>query len=548
MMDLEVTPESVASAEGLQEPVRAGRRQSGEGVWQVGKNAFWLLISFAVLGVTQFGILGLITRLAGVEEAGVWAIAHAFRDPFVAFMDFGTTGLLVAEIARRREESDTLLGHGLTLGLLVGLPVLGVMIVAANLDFLKFTPLTIHAIYWTGLSALIFTTAASFRSAFRAFNRLQYEALLSLAMMVLSIASAFVILYFAFPYLWLFAALAGVRLVALAGSWWIYNRRLGRLKLGFNFSILRQLLNKTWAFTLVSLLSKAFARVDVLILGFFHGTSAAGYYGLATTLFYQLNTVAQLTTTAILPNMAQAFVRQRDRIGRQLDAAVRVQILVGLPCTAVGLLLAPQIIRFFYGRGYEDTALVFQLLVMVVLLRFLNQTLGTALTAMDQQGRRAAMLTLTVVFNLGANFALVPRWSVMGATVTSVASEVMLFVLTYLVLLPAVRRSIQWGSLGRPLLSTLALVPLLYLVRGWPLVASLPLMALTFAGLLLLFRTFSEDETRLLIGILERIRPLPVSLRKALSAVLLHFAREQSGRAPLAGPISDNGDEHGTGA
>jgi O-antigen/teichoic acid export membrane protein len=547
-MDVDIAQNATRGPNGInkeapevsEQPVRVAKR--------VGRNAFWLLVSFFALAITQFGILGLITRLGGVEEVGIWNYANAFRDPFLAFMDFGTTALLMAEIARRRDESDALLGNGLTLGLLIGLPVLLVMMLVANLDFLKLSPLMIHAIYLTGISSLIFTTAASFRSAFRAFNQLQYEAITSIAMMVFAIISAFVILYYGFPFLWLFVAMVFSRVIALVGSWWFYNRRLGRLKVAYNPLIFRQLLNKTWAFIMVGLLSRAFSRVDILILGFFHGERAAGYYGLATVLFYQLNTIAQLFTTAILPTMASSYVKNRDRVGNQLDATVRLQILVGLPCTAIGVILAPQIIRFLYGPGYENTAYIFQLLVMVVVLRFVNQTLGIVLTAMDQQGRRAITLTLTVLFNLGANFALIPRWGMLGATLTSMLAEVVLFILTYAFIAAEVRQKIKWSTLIRPFLSTLILAPLLYVIRDWPLLFSLSMGLVIFLPLLFLCRTFSAEETKALVQMVNRIRPIPLSIRRTLSAFMLRHARGQAPVAWQTVPIHYRGDNDDTDA
>lgn len=550
-MSVGIAPDGAASLENvpaapLPAPTfRKGRRGRSE-VREVGKNAFWLMISFIVLGITQFGVLGLITRFGGVEEAGIWAYANAFRDPFLAFMDFGTTSLLVAEIARRREESDSLLGNGITLGLIVGFPVLGIMMLVANLGFLKLEPIMIQAIYWTGISALIFTTAASFRSAFRAFNKLRYEAIVSVGVMVVSVLGAFVVLYYHFPFIWLFIVLAAARLVALTWSWVLYNQNIGRLRPSFNLTVIRDLLGKTWAFTAVGLLMRAFTRVDILILGYFHGARAAGYYGLATVLFYQLNTVAQLFTTAILPNMAEAFVSERERVGAQLNATVRVQLLVGLPCTAIGLILAPQIVHFFYGAGYEDTVLIFQLLVTVVLLRFLNQTLGVTLTAVDEQGRRARMLGLTVVVNVVLNFLLIPQWSMIGATVTAVLSEVLLFILTYLVLDNEIRRRIQWrGALG-PFKSTLLLVPVLYLLRGWPLLLSLPVSLVALVGIVCLLRALTPQEARALIDVLNHLRFLPVGLRqRAITFVRRCFNVPASPQPAIATP---QGSDHDSGA
>ena len=493
---------------------------------KVGKNAFWLFISLLILGIAQFVVLGLISRFGGVEKAGIWAYVSAFRDPFAVFMDFGTTRLLVAEIARRQDEADILLGNGLTLGLVVGLPVLIVMIISANLPFFDHSPLLIQGIYMMGLGALLYTTSASFRSAFRAFNRFEYEAFISILTATLLMGGAFIVLYFGLPFVWLFIIFAIAQFSALMWAWWTYNRRLGKFKLAFDRRVIPHLLNKTWAFTMIGLLNRAFTRIDVIILRFFQGASAAGYYALATTIFYQMNTIAQLASTAILPTMAKAFVTQPEKIGRQLDTAVRLQVLVGLPCTIIGLVVAPQIIRLLYGSGYDNSTLIFQLLLLVVVLRFVNQTLGIALTAMDEQGKRAAMLGLTVIFNITANILLIPYWSFLGATIVAVLSEILLFGSTYLMLVPRVRQSIQWGRLIRPTIGALSLLPLLYLLREWPLLILLSLGSTLYILLIFLFRSFSTDESITIAQQIQNIGPIPLPLRQRLSSFVTSCARD----------------------
>lgn len=492
---------------------------------RVGKNALALTISLVVLGVAQFAVLGLISRFGGAAEVGTWAYVTAFRDPFAVLMDFGITRLLIAEIARRRDETDMLMGNGLTIGMMIGIPVLIIMMVIANLPLFEHSPLVTRGIYLMGFGALFYTTYATFRSAFRAHNRFEYEAIISVITAILIIGGAFVALYFDFSFLWVFAAFTFAQFVAMVWAWATYNLRIGHFRFSFQRNTFWQLLSKTWAFTLVGLLTRAFTRVDVLILAILRGAAAAGFYALATTIFYQLNTIAQLANTALLPTMARTYVKTPNKVGQQLDAAVRVQVLVGLPCTAIGLILAPQIINFLFGDGYDASVVVLQLLILVVLLRFLNQTFGITLTAMDRQRRRAAALGVVVAFNIVLNVLLISRFGVLGATVTAVLSEILLFGLTYFMVVPDVRKGIQWRSLFRPLLSTVVLCPLIFLIQDWQLIISLSFSVIAYTLLIFLFRTFSYEEASTISAGISSIKRIPTPVRWRLSYFVIKFSR-----------------------
>jgi len=490
-------------------------------VARTGKNAMFLSVSFLSRIASQVLIFSIIGRLAGVENAGIWSYVIAFIDPFQVIMDFGTTRLLVPEIARRREESDLLLGNALTLSTLIGFPVLAVLAIVANLDFLHHSSTIIVGLCLGGVAMLFFSLAQSIQSAFRAFNRFDLDAINSVLVAVILVGSGFGIMFLQAPFTSFFAILILVRLIGLLNSWILYNRHLGHIRFRYDRAILRQILGKSWVFMFIVLFFRAYMRIDILILRYFHGEVAVGYYGLVTALFYRLDIITRLLMTSILPTMSRTYATQRGRIGRYLNLAVKVQILAVLPITIGGFFLARQIISLLYGSGYEPSAAFFQLLITIVPLRFITRTFTVTLTAMDLQRRVLVALALSAAFNIAANLFLVPHFAAMGTTLTSMASEVILFVLAYLSLTAAVRRSIRWSTFARSLPTILILAPLLYLMRDWSLLYSLPLSFVIYGLALLLVRAFSVTEVRALIGLIETVRVLPVPLRRRLATLML---------------------------
>jgi O-antigen/teichoic acid export membrane protein len=504
----------------------AGTADAHQVVARIGKNAIFLSVSFLSQIASQVLILSIIGRLAGVEKAGIWTYVIAFIDPFQVIMDLGTTRLLVPEIARRREETDLLLGNALTLGVLVGTPVLATLAIVANLDILHHSETTILELYLGGLAVLLFNLALSIRSALRAFNRFDLEAINSVLAAVVLVVGSFGVLFLQAPFISLFAVYALTYLIALLNGWRLYNRHLGRIRFQYDPAVLRQILGKSWVFMFVILLFRAYMRIDILILRYFCGTVAVGYYGLVTALFYRFDIVTRLITTSILPSMSRSYVAQRGQIGRYLNLALKVQILAALPMTVVGFILARPIIFLLYGSGYEPSVVIFQFLMTVLFLRLINRTFTVTLTAMDLQHRTLVALALSVIFNITVNLFLIPRFEALGATLTAMASEVVLCVLAYLSLTATARRSIRWETLARPLPSILILTPPLYVMRDWPLLFSLPVSLVIYGLALFLVRALSVTEVQALTNLMESINILPVPLRRRLAALMLARAHD----------------------
>lgn len=505
---------------GLEGESAASRRMMA----RTGRNALWLAISFVSQIISQVLTLSIVGRLGGVEAAGILSYIFAFTEPFQVIMDFGTTRLLVPEIARHREKADEILGNALTLGVVVGIPALLVLFVASNWPSLRHDQLTVVGLYLGGVSMLLYTLALSLRSALRAFNRFDLEAINSLLMAVLQVGGTLLVFLPKFPFitdpmLALFWVYLATYLFALVNCWLLYNRHIGRATLRYDKELFRtQILGKTWVFMLINLLFRTYMRADIVILQYFHGPAAVGYYGIVTALFYRLDLITRLLMTSVLPNMTRAYVKQSEEVvGRQTNTFVKIQVLAVLPVTAAGILLAHQIVRLLYGNNFEPSILILQLLMVVLPLRFINRTFSITLTAMDMQKRALVALGIATLFSLIGKAVFIPQFSYMAATVLSMISEVLLSIVMYVVLTKPIKSSIDWGALVRPTATLLILAPILYLVRDVTIFVTLPLCFIIYGLALLIVKAFSPEEAKGLASVVRALRFIPKPLRLGLA-------------------------------
>jgi O-antigen/teichoic acid export membrane protein len=101
--------------------------------------------------------------------------------------------------------------------------------------------------------------------------------------------------------------------------------------------------------------------------------------------------------------------------------------------------------RAVYGRGYEDGIVVLRILALGIGARYLSVGVEATLTAIDRLKEKLVVQGLVVVCFLGLNAVLIPRYSLMGAAMASVVSDVVLLLLLlwnvskYLVTLSLIR-------------------------------------------------------------------------------------------------------------
>jgi O-antigen/teichoic acid export membrane protein len=155
-------------------------------------------------------------------------------------------------------------------------------------------------------------------------------------------------------------------------------------------------------------------------------------------------------------------------------------------------------------------------IIKIIRLQFIGNMLATALTATGLRTRRAAALAFAAVFNVAINLYVVPRYSFVDTTVTTILTEVALFSALLAILSQRAPRPLARHLFLKPGLAGIAMAAVVWLLRWLPL---LPLMAaggIVYLAVLLGLGTFTPTETRLLLRISQIYRLTPARVRHAI--------------------------------
>ncbi|HEX8967624.1 MAG TPA: polysaccharide biosynthesis C-terminal domain-containing protein, partial [Chloroflexota bacterium] len=202
----------------------------------------------------------------------------------------------------------------------------------------------------------------------------------------------------------------------------------------------------------------------------------AGAYAAAYKVSEGAGIISSSLTLALFPRLSRGVaLLGAYRMG------LRVLLQVGLPL-AVGIgLLSEPIVAIVGGRDYlPDSAIALAILICYLPLSYVNGLTQYVLIAANRQRLLTGAFVAALIFNVGANVALIPRFGFVGAAWVTVASEVVLLIPFQL----AVNRVIQgvsvFGEARRPLLATLLMAPVVWWLRD----AIHPLAAIA-AGMLI---------------------------------------------------------------
>ncbi len=414
----------------------------------------------------------LVARTLGPHDFGRFQFALALTLLLSFVVMLGLPKLLVRELARDPDGAVTRIDSALFIclvaGGVVGGPLLGVgWLAGADMSLLLMA----------GLTMIADSMARIVMSLFWAVERMRYE-----AVAVGIQESAFVTFT-----LLVLAADGGVegvmlayltsRAVGFVVAWVIAATKLScPTRPRRHAGVVRPMLKATVPFAVDDGLSLAYVRIDAVLLGVFKGPTAVGLYQSATNLVLYLNVLPRMLNMSMYPQMSRAWPDHPLALRHLRDASLRLLGAVAIPITVGSFLLAPEIFGTLYGPKFEPAVRFYQLLVLVIPLRILGNTLGTAITSVDRQAQRAFIVGVAAALNLGLNLILIPMWSIDGAVVATLVTESWVFLAYAVLLRRALGPSHLFSAVAAP---SLACVPLALVVTA---LSPAPLALLIVAG------------------------------------------------------------------
>jgi O-antigen/teichoic acid export membrane protein len=270
-------------------------------------------------------------------------------------------------------------------------------------------------------------------------------------------------------------------------------------------SLARSMMQAAFPLMLNSLLMIVFFRFDTFIISAFHGSRAVAEYSAA----YKFPPIALILPPIIVNALFPRFSRQAvdDRAGllRGYRLTLRVLLMLALLLATVVSSLAPWLLRILAPNAGARAELALALLIWFVPMSYVNGIAQYVLIAVDRQGQITRAFALTAVFNLAANLLLVPRFGIAAAALTTVASEIVLYLPFRRVLREELGAAPLLELAWRPTIAALAAGSAILVLRSQPWLA-LPIGLACYGVILWILGTFTDEDRALVQRVVGRKR------------------------------------------
>ncbi len=396
----------------------ASRFNISETKIKVFRNLYWAVLGkvITLLGSLLVGIF--VARYLGPEQYGLMNYVISFITLFQVFATFGLDNIEIREESKKDADRDVLVGTALTIRCVFAfLTMCLVILVTCIFEADTFTR-TMIIVY---SFSMIFNAFGAIRNHFTALIWNEYIVKTEISRTIIGAVIKITLLFFDASLAWfIYATLFDTILIA-SGYLFSYQKKIASIcKWQFDLQTAKYLIKE--AAPLVISLSAVilYQQIDRIMIGKMLSSEALGYFSVATAFVNVLLFVPQILAQTITPLLVQAYHRDNKEYEQKTQVFVSFTIWICLALSVLTCLCSYWLIRYTYGEQYLSAVIVLQVLVFKTIPSALSSTAGQTIIIESKQKyawiRNVTACGLCVLLNLW----LIPKYSVMGATVASI--------------------------------------------------------------------------------------------------------------------------------
>lgn len=381
---------------------------------------------FSTVALSLFSIR-LITGYLGQDGFGQYSTVLAFFALFSAIADLGLSSVTAREISREGADESTILSKVLSLRLFSSFVVF--LLSPLLIVFFGYSSELKIGIFIAAGAILFSTLSLMMNGVFQKRLAMDKVALIEFIGKLLQVSVVVLVVKMNLGFL----AVAGTLLVSLsfnALTVLFFSRRYVRFSPSIDVSYWRGFLRESLPMGATAIITFAYFKMDTIILSILQSSAHVGIYNVAYKIMENLIFFPAMLAGLILPLLSRFIFTDRRQFEEIADKTFKVFFIIIVPIVVGTFFLAPDIIRFVSGGDFDESIRVLRIIIFALGCIFFGHFFTMLLVVGNAQKKLMQMLLFAAAFNISLNMILITRYSYIGAAYASVATELLVVLLT----------------------------------------------------------------------------------------------------------------------
>lgn len=457
---------------------------------EIVKNTFWLMLAEVTARILSFFLAVWVARYLGAANYGKYNFSFSFVSLFVVLTDFGLSTLSIREISRNKTLAQKYFNNIVLVKFFLSLLTLVTIMVITQC--LGKTEEVRMLVYLAAITMIIQSLTQFFQSIFRAFGKMEYEALSRVVFSAVSFLASFAVILLNFGIIPLVLCSVIASFFTFFTSFFFTNRKLGRFRVEFDRNFLNKLAKESFPFFLSSLFVSIYWYIDVTMLSLIKSDLVVGWYTAASKLIFLLLVIPSIVFSTLFPISSRLYQISEEKLKAIFQKSFEYMAIIAIPLAVGTTIIAGKIIDFLYGSEFGPSVYALQILIWGGMFAFMAIPFENLFSSINKQYVLVKEFGLAALINIVLNLFLIPRYSFKGAAVATLA--VWFFEFIYLFLCLRRTRYFPESAFFKKILlkismATVVMVMTMLLLKNWHLLLIIGMAVLVYFSFLYLFDT-----------------------------------------------------------
>ncbi|HEC88429.1 MAG TPA: flippase [Thermoplasmata archaeon] len=390
-------------------------------IQRIVKNTLVLFLSKVISYLLSFLFIMYTARYLGAEGFGILSFAIAFTGIFAVFTDLGLNTLTVREVARDKSLATKYLGNIAIMKLVLVVVTFG--LIALSINFLGYPKQTIKVVYLIALSVIFTSFSQMFYSIFQAYEKMEYQSMGQILSSVLILSGALFAINKNFSVVGFASIYLLVSAVVLSYSFTVCVWKFVLPKIEVDWSFWKPTIKEALPFGLTGIFVMIYYWIDSVMLSLMKGNEVVGWYNAAYRLIIIPLFIPSILNIVIFPVMSRFYISSKDAFRFTSERYFKYMAIAGFPIGVGTTLLADRIILLIFGVGYMNSIIALQILIWSSVFIFLSGAFARLLETSNRQITITKITAINASANVILNLILIPKFSYIGASITTVITE-----------------------------------------------------------------------------------------------------------------------------
>jgi O-antigen/teichoic acid export membrane protein len=398
--------------------------------YSVAQNTSFLTVASVAQKIVSFVYFTIVARLIGVENTGSYFFALTFTTIFTVVADFGFGPILTREAAKFPDNLQKYFNTAFWSKVIFGIATYLLVVFFVNiLDYSQFLR---DLIYLSAITMFFDNLQGAFFSVFRSQKNLIYESISVVIAQVLTLIIGTTALLFKAPLVWLIAAYAiPSMLIACYGAYFAIKKFGLKFQLAIDHGTFVSMFKMALPFAMAGIIGRLYSYSDSIIMSKLLTAKDLGWWSVPYKITFAFQFIPVALSASVYPAMSSLTISQPEKVGELFTKAWRYLFVIVFPI-AFGLsAVAEPVIVKLYGVKFLPSVPVLRILLISLIFSYLSIISGALLNATGNQRIQTYILALSLVCNIVLNVYLIPSYGIMGAAVSALVSNILLWTLGF---------------------------------------------------------------------------------------------------------------------